>query len=83
MFYRHCIHFGEILLHCRVLSPPNGTVLEMQLNEHNKLVLEWIHFLYTGRMYDIVDMSNTATRLHQSGYHPTGHDSVMVDWYPI
>jgi len=55
----------------------------MRLNEHSKLVPEWKHFLYNGRMYDIADTSNTATRLRHSGYHPTRHGSVMVDLYPI
>lgn len=55
----------------------------MQPNEHNKLVLEWILIVCNERMYDKVDMSNTAAHPSQSDYRPKERDNAMVCLCPI
>lgn len=55
----------------------------MLQDEHNRLVQEWILNEYIVHKCDIIDKLSTVIRLNRSDYHPTRHDNVMVDLFPI
>jgi len=74
-------NFSSTIFTFQVLFQLNDTVHEMQLNEHNKLVLVLILNVYIWHRYDKVDKLMLEVHPKKNYYHPKEHDNVMVVMY--
>jgi hypothetical protein len=62
---------------------PGGIVHGTRPGVHNMREQEWKQIWCSGRMCDTTDTSGTASHQPWTCYHPTGHDSVMDDLFPV